>query len=136
MSERVPRIRNTPLPRDGLIIVRGEDWIDTATAAQAERFRRRFPDWGRWGLSALHARTEEELADIAAGQLVRYPLLGVYMVEVLEAAGFDVVPTFRTPHVTVGFVGDLEDGLRRFRGAVHERRVNPYYESGPEEVNS
>jgi len=92
MAERVPRIRRTPLPSGALIVVRGEDWIDEASVVQAERFRRRFPDWGRWGLSALCARSDEEVADLGAGPLVRFPLLGVYRVSVLEAAGFESSP--------------------------------------------
>ena len=45
-----------------------------------------------------------------------------------------MVPTFRTPHVTIGFTGDLADGLERLRSAVHEQRLNPYHGLGPEEV--
>ena len=32
-----------------------------------------------------------------------------YRVSALETAGFEVVPTFRTPHVTISFTGDLAD---------------------------
>jgi len=136
MAERVPRIRRTQLPSGALIVVRGEDWIDEESVVQAERFRRRFPDWGRWGLSALFARGDDDVDDLGAGPLVRFPVLGIYRVSALEAAGFEVVPTFRTPHVTIGFTGDLADGLKRLRGAVHEQRPNPYHGSGPEEVTT
>lgn len=46
MADQVPRIRRTQLPGEALIVVRGEDWIDEESVVQAERFRRRFPDWG------------------------------------------------------------------------------------------
>ncbi len=86
------------------------------------------------GLSALLARGDDDVDDLGAGPLVRFPLLGIYQVSVLDTAGFEVVPTFRTPHVTIGFTGDLADGLQRLRGAVHEQRPNPSHEVGPEEV--
>lgn len=48
----LPRIRRAPLPDDAVIVVRGDD-LDPATAQrQASQFRRRYPDWERWGLSA------------------------------------------------------------------------------------
>jgi len=82
--------------------VRGEDLVDDDTALQAERFRRRFPDWGRWGLSAMHADSEEDVDDLGAGPLRRFLILALYRVAALEADGFEVVPTFRTPHVSAG----------------------------------
>ncbi len=136
VNERTPRIRRTPLSADVRIVVRGEDLGDDTAALQAERFRRRFPDWGRWGLSALYAETDAEVDDLGAGPLRRFPILGIYRVVDLEAADFDVVPTFRTPHVTIAFVGELADGIERLRTAVHEQRPNPYHGTGPdEEVN-
>lgn len=105
-------------------------------AAHAERFRRRFPDWGRWGLSALYAESDADVDELGAGPLRRFPILAVYTVADLEAAGFEVVPTFRTPHVTIAFVGERDRGLDRLRAAVHERRANPYHGTGAdEEVN-
>lgn len=68
---------------------------------------------------------------LAADQLDRFPELSLYRVIDLEAAGFSVVPTFRTPHVTVAFDGDLDSGLAALAGTVHEQRRNPYH--GPDE---
>lgn len=136
MADRVPRIRRAPLPADVLVVVRGEDLLDDDSATQAERFRRRFPDWGRWGLSALYAESDADVDELGAGPLRRFPFLAIYTLVALEAAGFEVVPTFRTPHVTIAFVGELEVGLERLRAAVHEQRPNPYHGTGPdEEVN-
>jgi hypothetical protein len=39
-------------------------------------------------------------------------------VAVLVAAGIEAVPTFRTPHVTPAFKGDLDEGLARLERAV------------------
>jgi hypothetical protein len=55
---QIPRIRRAPLPADAVIVVRGDD-LDPAIARwQAVVFRRRYPDWGRWGLSAFYARND------------------------------------------------------------------------------
>lgn len=136
VSERVPRIRRASLPADVRIVVRGEDLDHDDFAAQAERFRRRFPDWGRWGLSALYAESDSEVDELGAGPLRRFPVLAIYTVADLEDAGFEVVPTFRTPHVTIAFAGELAHGLERLRVSVHERRANPYHGTSPdEEVN-
>jgi hypothetical protein len=44
----------------------------TIPALQAERFRRRFPDWNRWGLSALYAESDTAVDDLGAGPLRRF----------------------------------------------------------------
>lgn len=131
-EQRLPRIRRAPLPDDAVVVVRGDD-LDSATARhQAVAFRRRFPDWGRWGLSAFYARNEAEVEDLGADQLERFPLLACYRVADLRAAGFEVCPTFRTPHVTIAFDGELDDRLAALIRAVHEVRVNPYHEADDE----
>lgn len=128
VTQRLPRIRRTPIPVDAVIVVRGEELAADDSAIQAVRFRRRFPDWGRWGLSAMYAESDADVDDLAAGPLRRFPVLGLYRVADLEEAGFEVAPTFRTPHVTIAFTGELDDGLERLRTAIHERRPNPYHE--------
>lgn len=136
MDERVPRIRRAPLPAEVLVVVRGEDLVDDDSAAQVVRFRRRFPDWGRWGLSAMYAESDADVDELGAGPLRRFPILAIYSLADLEAVGFEVVPTFRTPHVTIAFGGELDRGLERLRAAVHERRANPYHGTGSgEEVD-
>ena len=103
MAERVPRIRRAPLPADALIVVRG--------------------------LSGFYARSDSDVDDLAGDQLERFPLLRLYRPAVLEAAGFQIVPTFRTPHVTIAFDGDLEVWLERLHVADHDERNNRYHES-------
>lgn len=75
-------------------------------------FRRRFPDWHRWGLSAFYARSDAEIEDLAADQLERFPMLGCYRVADLRAAGFD-----------------LDERLAALVGAAHEVRINSYHEA-------
>jgi hypothetical protein len=128
MAERVPRIRRAPLPADALIVVRGDDLLAGSSRLQAEEFRRRYPDWERWGLSGFYARNQSDVDDLAGDQLERFPLLRLYRSAVLEATGFQIVPTFRTPHVTIAFGGDLEAGLERLRAADHDEWGNPYHD--------
>jgi hypothetical protein len=78
-------------------VVRGDDLDPDVGRHQAEAFLRRFPDWGRYGLSAFYARNEAEVDDLAGGQLERFPLLGLFRVADLEENGFNLVPTFRQP---------------------------------------
>jgi hypothetical protein len=59
--------------------------------------------------------------ELGAGPPRRFPILAIYSVADLEAAGLEMVPTFRTPHVTIAFAGELDDGLERLRPAVHEQ---------------
>ena len=129
MAERVPRIRRAPLPADALIVVRGDDLIEGSSQLQAEEFRRRYPDWDRWGLSGFYACGDSDVDDLAGDQLERFPLLRLYRPAVLEAAGFQIVPTFRTPHVTIAFDGDLEVWLEQLHVADHDERNNRYHES-------
>lgn len=131
---KIPRIRRAPLPDDALIVVRGNDLDPAAARRQADVFRRRFPDWGRWGLSAFYARSDAEIEDLAADQLERFPLLGCYRVADLQAAGFEIWLTFRTPHVTIAFSGDPDEHLAALVRAAHDVRINPYHETdnGPE----
>lgn len=125
---KIPRVRRAPLPDDALIVVRGDDLDPTTSRHQASTFRRRFPDWGRWGLSAFYARSDAEIDDLAADQLERFPLLGCYRVAELRAAGFEIWPTFRTPHVTIAFGGDLDERLAALVHAAHDVRANRYHE--------
>jgi hypothetical protein len=85
-DERIPRIRRAPIPDDALIVVRGEQPAEIARRLAAQ-FRLRFPDWGRWGLSAFYARSEREVDDLAYDQVVSYATLHVYSIAGLIEAG-------------------------------------------------
>lgn len=127
MAEDTPRIRRAPIPDDSLIIVRGE--VSPVSARRlAGQFRQRFSDWGRWGLSAFHAGSDLEVDHLACDRLQGYEVLSVYPISALLEAGFDVVPTFRRPHVTITWADDLDTGLDRLDSAEHVRRENPYHE--------
>jgi hypothetical protein len=129
-------MRRAGIPADATVLVRGEDGDHDATRRHAHAFLARFAHWGRYGLSAYHARNEAEIDDLASDQLERFPLLGIYRIDSLREAGFDVVPTFRTPHVTIAFRGDVDDGIDRLLAARSELRPNPYHGSEPDEGSS
>ncbi len=130
---RAPRIRRAPIPSGGVLVVRGDDLDPGTNRIQAEAFRRRFPDWGRFGLSAYYAGDDREVEDLAADQLERFPLLAVFEIVELEAAGFEVVPTFRAPHVTVTFTGNLDEHLSVLVALTPRIIENPYHDREPDE---
>ena len=92
---------------------------------QAVLFRRRYPDWGRYGLSAFYARNGDEVLDLGADQLERFGFVLVFQLADVLEAGLEVVPTFRSPHVTIAFDDDPAAGLARLLGIRHERLLNP-----------
>jgi hypothetical protein len=126
-----PRIRHAPIPDDALLVVRGDDLDPETARAQAMGFRRRFPEWRRWGLSAYYARSEAEIEDLAADQLERFPMLVVLKLAELLGAGFEVVPTFRTPHVTIAFQRDLDSALAVLVTLGIDQRPNLYHDREP-----
>ena len=124
-------MRHAPIPDDAVLVVRGDD-VEAGTArAQAVAFRQRFPGWDRWGLSAYYARSEDEIEDLASDHLERFPELVILSIGALEQAGFEIVPTFRTPHVTIAFGGDLDGRLRELERLGIDRRSNPYHDPEP-----
>jgi hypothetical protein len=84
---RAPRVRRAGIPDDAVLVVRGDDLEPATSRVQAVSFRRRFPDWGRYGLSAYYARGDAEVDDLAADQLERFPVLAVFDVAALLEAG-------------------------------------------------
>jgi hypothetical protein len=55
-------------------------------------------------------------------------VLVVLPIKQLIASGFEIVPTFRTPHVTIAFDGDLNERLSRLGNLGTDRRTNPYHD--------
>lgn len=125
-----PRIRRAPIPDDAVLVVRGEPGpgVSDITRNQAQRFLRAFPDWGRYGLSAFYARDDTEVDDLSLNQLKVFETLRLIRMAALLDAGFEVVPTFRTPHVTIAFAGDLAEALERFANVEGDLRVNRYHQ--------
>ena len=68
---------------------------------------------------------------LAEDHLERFPILVVLAIDRLIDAGFEIVPTFRTPHVTIAFDGDLDAGLAVLVALGADARPNPYHEPEP-----
>jgi len=126
VAERIPRLRRAALPPDIAILVRGDTGEPYQDRLDALAFRRRFPDWLGFGVSGFYAMTEAEVLDLAGDRLSRFASLRLYDPDRLVNEGLQLLPTFRTPHVTIGFA-DLGSGLSFLGRAVLERRPNPYH---------
>jgi hypothetical protein len=64
----LPRISHAAIPQDAWLVVRGVASIEPETSLrQAELFRRRFEQWGRYGLSAFCARSVPFYGDVENG---------------------------------------------------------------------
>ena len=94
---------------------------------QASQFRRRYPDFGRFGISGFVARDDDEVGDLGAHHLDRFAVLNVFGLADVLAAGFEVVATFRSPHVTIAFVDPPEVAVVRLLAVRHESRRNPAF---------
>lgn len=123
-----PRIRHAAVPEDAWLVVRGAASIEPETSRrQAELFRRRFAEWGRYGLSAYYARSDDEVLDLGKARLDRFATLFVFRLADVIHAGFEVVPTFRSPHVTITFYDDVDTGVARLLAVSHRIVSNPTF---------
>lgn len=127
MPERVPRVRRTPIPADVLLVVRGDELEGDILRADARRFRRRFEAWDRYGVSAFLAADYVEIAVLCETRLERFATVVVYQRHDLEAKGIEIVPTFRTPHVTLAH-HDLEVLVAVLLTCEHRILDNPHFE--------
>jgi hypothetical protein len=76
------------------------------------------------GLVRVLRQSEDEIDDLAEDQLERFPVLVVLAMDKLIEAGFQIVPTFRTPHVMIAFDGDLHGlaHVQPLRGSINSNR--------------
>lgn len=83
--------------------------------------------WGRYGLSAFYARSDDEVLDLGEDRLDAFATLYVYRLADVIAAGFEVVPTYRSPHVTITFYDDVDTGVARLLAVSHRIVNNPAF---------
>ncbi len=124
--ERTPRVRLSAVPDDALFVVRGDELVPDLLAEDASRFRERFPDWERFGVSGFLAADDGEIDALCEVRLVQFGTVAVFRRSDLERAGVEVVPTFRTPHVTLCHAV-LAELVQRLLHCDHELRTNPYH---------
>ena len=79
------------------------------------------------GLSAFYARSDDEVLDLGEDRLDAFATLFVYRLTDVIDAGFEVVPTYRSPHVTITFYDDVHSGVARLLAVAHRTVSNPAY---------
>ena len=126
-SDLEPRIRRVPIPALAVLVVRGDEVDSEVLRADAARFRRRFPAWGRFGVSAFVAADEDEIDALCETKLRAWSTVVVFARAELERAGIEVVPTFRVPHVTLADPS-LAALTEKLLLCDHRIVVNPYHE--------
>ena len=127
-NDASPRVRQAPLPSDAVLVVRGDILEDELLRVDAARFTRRYPDWGRSGVSGYYARDEDEdeVAALCQSKLANFATVVVFTRADLEAGGIDVLGTFRTPHVTLAAT-DIEALVKALVRCPRQVRENPYH---------
>lgn len=121
-----PRVRGAGAVPAGWLLLRGDASDPAIDRGQAVQFRRRYPDWGRWGLSFFGGADPSALRTLRAERLGRYRVVWIVDPRQLVALGFEVVPTFRTPHVTVAWSGSLDRGVGGLRNLGRAWDDDPY----------
>ena len=97
--------------------------------ADATRFVKRYPGWGRSGVSGFLANDDAEVDVLCETRLERFATVIVFRVADLVAGGIDVVRTFRAPHVTVAAI-ELDALVNRLAACQHETRAKVDHEGG------
>src|SRR6059058_5072077 len=122
-----PRIRKSGLPPRAVLVVRGDLLDVTVLAADAERMRRRYPEWHLTGVSAFLAADDAEVDALCETKLANFEVVLVFERAQLTAAVVQIVPTFRTPHVTLAApsAAALVSSMIR---VPHRALPNPYHE--------
>lgn len=94
--------------------------------ADAVRFRRRYREWGRYGVSGFLAVDDQEIEVLCETRLERFAEVVVLPRTALLDASIEIVPTFRRPHVTLAHpeIDALVDGLR---SCEHRCLANPHF---------
>ena len=78
-------------------------------------------------MSAFYARSDDEVLDLGEDRLDAFATLFVYRLADVIAAGFEVVPTYRSPHVTITFYDDVDTGVARLLAVSHRIVSNPAF---------
>ena len=125
-SDPQPRVRLVPIPAAAVLVVRGDELDATVIRADATRFHRRFPAWGRSGSrpsSPLTTTRSTPSAKPSYGHGRQSRLRAI----ALETVGVEIVPTFRVPHITLADPS-LDALTQKLLLCDHRVVVNPYHE--------
>lgn len=120
--------REPPLPGKTVVVRGGIDTVEKL-ARHATRMSRAFVLDGRvvWGVSAFAMPTDDPLQHGPLGHdLSSYRRVHMTTAGVLTSAGFELLPTFARPHVTV-VIRSLNE-IDALLEALGDPSVNPYYD--------
>ncbi len=123
-------VRFEPLPREATVLVRGGPGTAAKLTAHAERVRRAFvldgaPVLGISVFAALDHIGPASLEGILSGKLPTYRVVHLVTAGRLADAGFDLLPTFGRPHMTLLLSGlDRVEPLLELLGPA---QANPRY---------
>jgi len=131
-EELRPRVRPEAIADDRMIVVRGGPDNLASLARHAQRTSRAFlldgePLWGLSVMAALDDIGPASLAGILAGRMATYSSVHTPTAGGLTGVGFDLVPTFGRPHVTVRLASADPRELERLLAALGPARPNPYH---------
>jgi hypothetical protein len=101
MADATPRVRLSAVTSAALLVVRGDELSSDILRSDAQRFHRRYPAWGKYGVSAFAAHDEVEVDVICETKLERFVEVVVIERSEIERIGIEIVPRFRRPHVTL-----------------------------------
>ncbi|MDP3972254.1 MAG: hypothetical protein Q8P61_04990 [Candidatus Nanopelagicales bacterium] len=95
MKAKTPKLRRVPVDT-GYLAVRGVEELQSDAEEMAQLFKARYPGWGVFGLSAYHAADRAAIDALCGDQLKAWPVIAVFRVEDVVAAGLEV----HRPHHT------------------------------------
>lgn len=128
-------IRHAVPPDDTTIVVRGGPDTADKLARHAVRTNRAYQLDGRpfWGVSvflALDESGEVSLDGLLSGRMRTYRIVHTPKLEQVQAAGFEVLPTFRPPHFTLVLPDAAPMTFERLLSALGPGVPNPYHVRG------
>jgi hypothetical protein len=115
------------VPDHAVLVVRGDELDPAVIRVDASNFHYRFSDWNRYGVSAYLATDDSEVDALCAARLIQFSTVVTFRVADLVAVGVEIVPTFRTPHVTLCHV-ELDALIDGLQSCEHKTWPNPYHE--------
>jgi hypothetical protein len=107
---------------------RGDELDPELLAADATNFFDRFVDFGRYGISAFYASQPAEVDALCETKLSQFATIAIFDRAEVERAGIEIIPTFRTPHVTLAH-RELAELIHRLLSCDATQIDNPYHET-------
>lgn len=128
-------VRTEPIHDDEVVLIRGGPETAAKLLGHARRLHTVYvldglPVFGVSAMAALDALGPASLDGLLASRMASYRVVHMPLVGALREAGFQLLPTFRRPHVTVLLDSDAPDDVDRLLRALGPGRPNPYHGGG------